>query len=34
MLALGYPRDVAASGLRISFSDEHQEQDIALFLRS
>jgi cysteine desulfurase len=34
MLALGYPRDVAASGLRISFSDEHQAQDIALFLRS
>ncbi|CAH1204442.1 Cysteine desulfurase IscS [Paenibacillus allorhizoplanae] len=34
MLALGYPRDVAASGLRISFSDEHQEQDIALLLRS
>lgn len=34
MLALGYQRDVAASGLRISFSDEHQAQDIALFLRS
>ncbi|OAS13669.1 cysteine desulfurase family protein [Paenibacillus oryzisoli] len=34
MLALGYPREVAASGLRISYSDEHQEQDIALFLRS
>lgn len=34
MLALGYQRDLAASGLRISFSDEHQAQDIALFLRS
>ncbi|KRE90396.1 cysteine desulfurase [Paenibacillus sp. Soil766] len=34
MLALGYPRDLAASGLRISFSDEHQAQDIAQFLRS
>lgn len=34
MLALGYQRDLAASGLRISFSDEHQAEDIALFLRS
>lgn len=34
MLAMGISRDLAMSGLRVSFSDELQEQDIELFLRS
>ncbi|OCT17227.1 cysteine desulfurase [Paenibacillus pectinilyticus] len=34
MLAMGCSRELAVSGLRISFSDEHTELDIAQFLRT
>lgn len=32
MLALGCSRERAMSGLRVSFSDEHQEKDVELFV--
>ena len=32
MLALGCNRERAVSGLRVSFSDEHQDKEIALFI--
>ncbi|MNV97931.1 Cysteine desulfurase [compost metagenome] len=34
MLAMGCSRDLAVSGLRVSFGDEHQATDIEQFLRA